>query len=312
MLKKVRAVNHSLFSSKYNIPRPGFVKLIDTMPSIISNEELMLDTAIVQAARVSYGEGSKGVKKDAKLIDYLMKHQHTSPFEMVELKWHCKMPIFVQRQWIRHRTANINEISGRYTEFDVNAAGTNDYHHPNVLRQQSVSNKQGSYPDSNLYNDNETVKYTWDDSRDLIERLYSNYHALVALGVAREQARSILPVSGYTEFYWKIDLHNFLKFIQLRTHSTAQLEIQLYAREMLRLMEKLCPVTIASWKKHVLKEDDDGGDDPPPEPSVQQIEVLEQTVYRNILEKQHKKFGELIGGLNGNPSHNQPGILLAA
>lgn len=312
MLKKVNVVNHALFNSRNVIPKPGFVKLIDTMPSVITNEKMLLDTAIVQAARVSYGEGSKGEEKDNKLIDYLMKHQHTSPFEMVEFKWHCKMPIFVQRQWIRHRTANINEISGRYTEFGLNAAGTDDYHHPNILRKQSVSNKQGSDPDSNLYNDNEDIKYMWDHSRDLIERLYFNYHELVELGVAREQARTILPVSGYTEFYWKIDLHNFLKFIQLRTHSTAQLEIQLYAREMLSIVEKLCPATIASWKKHVLKEGDDDPPPPPPPTSADKNVIYEHEAYQNALENQHREFGKLIGGLSALPTHIPQGIPLVA
>ena len=312
MLRKVRAINHTKYVSSQDIPKPGFVKLIDTMPSIVTDTEMLLDVAIVQAARVSYGEGSKGAKKDRALIDYLMKHQHTSPFEMVEFKWHCKMPIFVQRQWIRHRTANINEISGRYTEFNENAAGVDEFHHPNILRKQSKSNKQGSDPNSNLYHNCGRTRYLWNDSRDHINRIYSNYHELVELGVAREQARSILPVSGYTEFYWKIDLHNLLKFIQLRTHSTAQLEIQLYAREMLSIVEKLCPATIASWKKHVLKEDVDDDNDPPPPTSSDKIVVYEREAYQNALENQHREFGKLIGGWSGIQHHNPQGIHLVA
>ena len=258
MLKRATIINTSYFKS--SIPPPGFVKLVDTMPRILSElkieqlnkSELLLDKAIVQAARVSYGEGMKTREQDAALINYLIKHQHTSPFEMVEFKFHLKMPIYIQRQWIRHRTASVNEISGRYTEFKLDK---DSFYHPDSLRQQSKSNKQGSYVNSDLCKTNKDVQNIWNNSKENINQQISNYHKLIKLGVAKEQARMILPVSTYTEFYWKIDLHNLLNFIKLRTHDTAQHEIQLYALNILEMIEKMCPITIEAWKKHVLKED---------------------------------------------------------
>ena len=244
LFRRSNIINNNLLKS--TVPKPGFVKLIDCMPS--EKNKLMLDGAIVQAARVSYGEGSKGVEKDTALIDYLIKHQHTSPFEMVEFKFHLKMPIYIQRQWIRHRTASVNEISGRYTELTLEKG---DIYHPKELRQQSKSNKQGSYIDTNLYDSDENVKRIWDNSEDNILGQISNYHKLVALGVAKEQARMILPLSSFTEFYWKIDLHNLLNFIKLRLHHSAQREIQLYAGNILEILETLCPITVKSWKTHV-------------------------------------------------------------
>ena len=258
MLKRFTGINPSYFKS--NIPRPGFVKLIDTMPCILSDNNietydksaLILDKAVVQAARVSYGEGLKSPYQDKSLINYLIKHQHTSPFEMVEFKFHLKMPIYIQRQWIRHRTASINEISGRYTELSFSSK--DGYYHPPELRKQSKSNKQGSYVDSDLCKTNKEVKEIWEKSKTQIDEQISNYHKLIMLGVAKEQARMILPLSTFTEFYWKIDLHNLLNFIKLRTHDTAQYEIQLYALNILEILEKLCPVTIDAWKTHVVKD----------------------------------------------------------
>ena len=245
LLKRAPVINTTFFKS--TVPKPGFVKLIDCMP--LEKNKLMLDSAIVQAARVSYGEGSKGEKKDKALIEYLIKNQHTSPFEMIEFKFHLKMPIYIQRQWIRHRTASVNEISGRYTELKLDRE---DVYYTKELRQQSKSNKQGSYVDTNLYKSNEHVKRIWNNSEDNIYNQISNYHKLVALGVAKEQARMILPLSTFTEFYWKIDLHNLLNFIKLRAEKTAQREIQLYAVNILEMLEILCPITIEAWKKHVL------------------------------------------------------------
>ena len=249
LFRRSKIINTAFIKS--TVPKPGFVKLIDCMPS--EKNKMLLDAAVVQAARVSYGEGSKGVEKDSALINYLIKHQHTSPFEMIEFKFHLKMPIYIQRQWIRHRTASVNEISGRYTELNLEKG---DVYHPKELREQSKSNKQGSYIDTNLYESNENVKQIWDESEHNIDRQISNYHKLVALGVAKEQARMILPLSTFTEFYWKIDLHNLLNFIKLRAHHSAQREIQLYAHNILDILEVLCPITVEAWKKHVYDKDD--------------------------------------------------------
>ena len=271
MLRKVTAINPNYFRTSTLIPKPGFIRLIDTLPSVISSEQpLLLDAAVVQAARVSYGEGSKGYIRDKKLIDYLMKHKHTSPFEMVEFKFHVKLPIFVQRQWIRHRTASVNEISGRYTELDY------DFYHPEKLRRQSIDNKQGSYENTNMCSSSMHIAELWNTCEIDINALVSNYHKLVKLGVAKEQARIILPQSMYTEFYWKIDLHNLLNFVKLRKHNTAQIEIRNYADEILNILEKLCPATTESWKKY--------NSDPPPEPPpvVPQTEpVFMQNVRKN-------------------------------
>ena len=205
----------------------GFVQPIDYMGN---------DVDVVQAARVSYGPSTRKVHNDRGLLRYLMRHRHTTPFEMCEVKFRCKMPIFVARQWIRHRTANVNEMSLRYTE------APDEFYVPSLedISLQSVDNKQGR----------QTIK-VGDDVRAEVVRLmranqeetFSIYQRLAGdLGIARELARSVLPVSLYTQWIWKIDLHNLLHFLSLRLDPHAQLEIRAYAEAMASFTKAWVPM----------------------------------------------------------------------
>ena len=176
----------------------GFVRLVDSMGG---------DDAIVQSARVSYGKGTSKVSQDRGLIRYLMRHRHSTPFEMVEFKFHCKMPIFVARQWVRHRTANINEYSLRYSE----ARDEFYYPDPNHIEFQSAVNKQGRMGEV----DEDLKKKVQAYFKEISDRSFEIYCELNEAGVARELARAVLPVNLYTEWYWKNDLHNLLHFIGL-------------------------------------------------------------------------------------------------
>jgi thymidylate synthase (FAD) len=214
----------------------GFVRLVDYMGG---------DERIVQAARVSYGAGTKSFREDAALIDHLLRNEHTSPFEQVILTFHVKLPIFVARQWIRHRTARVNEISGRYSvmkdDFYVPA--------PGAVAIQSEDNRQGRAAEALPEN----------EARSYIERMeksqraaYGEYSELVGAGLARELARIDLPLSLYTEWYWQIDLHNLFRFLQLRLDLHAQLEIRAYARVLLDIARAVAPAATASFENHVL------------------------------------------------------------
>lgn len=218
-----------------NIPvhEHGFVRVVDTMGD---------DAAIVQAARVSYGSGTKEVSSDQGLINYLMKHRHTSPFEMCSIKAHVKMPIFVARQWIRHRTANVNEISGRYSVL------TAEFYTPLQWHKQSKDNKQGS--GEALALDDQAAAD--DVYRGAIEDAYHGYRFLLdaPYETSREQARFVLPLSTYTEMYWKIDLHNLFHFIKLRSHPHAQAEIRAYADALATLVMQWCPMAYAAWVEY--------------------------------------------------------------
>lgn len=200
-----------------NVLNLGFVELVDMMGD---------DFAICQAARVSTGsEASKGEEKDRALIRYLYRNKHTSPFEMVELKFHLKMPLFVARQWIRHRMASLNEMSGRYREIP------DEFFIPDELRKQDTKNKQGSaesFSDQDIFN-------SMLDEQEVVK---DNYHKYLFEGVSRELARIDLPLSTYTEFFWKIDLHNLLHFLYLRDHPHAQHEIQVYAKAILSILDE--------------------------------------------------------------------------
>lgn len=214
----------------------GFIRVIDYMGN---------DDAIVQAARVSYGLGTESKQSDEGLIRYLMRHNHTTPFEMCEIKLHVKLPIFVARQWIRHRTANVNEYSARYSIL------ASEFYMPetDALAPQSKSNKQGR-----------EGSYEAEDG-DYIRRLMSSafsnaamvYDELLAgeddggMNLARESARTVLPVSTYTEWYWKIDLHNFLHFLRLRADPHAQYEIREYAEQLLCLVHAWVPLTYQAF-----------------------------------------------------------------
>lgn len=214
----------------------GFVRLVDSMGS---------DAAIVQAARVSYGAGTKKVNEDRGLIRYLMRHAHTTPFEMVEFKFHVKLPIFVARQWIRHRTANVNEYSGRYSvmrdEFYVPDAAQ--------IRPQSQSNKQGR-SDENL-SETETAEILA-LLQNGQERSYQDYETLLEKNFARELARINLPVSQYTEWYWKIDLHNLFHFLRLRMDAHAQYEIRVYADAMAQIIREIVPLAYEAFEDYAL------------------------------------------------------------
>lgn len=214
----------------------GFVRLVDYMGG---------DASIVQAARVSYGAGTKTVREDRGLINYLMRHRHTTPFEMVELKFHVKLPIFVARQWIRHRTANVNEQSLRYSvmpdEFYVPQ--------PEEVGIQSRSNRQGrsveDVPEA-------LRRHVVDVLRSCPEAAYPLYEELIEAGVARELARICLPVSAYTEWYWKINLHNLFHFLSLRADPHAQYEIRMYALALSQCAKAVAPNAYAAFEEYVL------------------------------------------------------------
>ncbi len=235
----------------------GFVALVDVMPRLIPAGQTA-DQAIVQAARVSYGQGTKKISEDQGLIRYLLRHRHTTPFEMVEFKFHIAMPIFIARQWIRHRTANVNEYSGRYSVMP------DRFYRPTLeqVRKQSTSNRQGgtqTFIPHNGQADAETQKspehltaQAFVEFLAQSEALYAKYRDLVDRGVSREMARIGLPVSLYTEWYWKIDLHNLLHFLSLRMDPHAQEEIQAYARAMHDLVEPIVPTTMQAWRDYTL------------------------------------------------------------
>ncbi len=226
-----------------NVLDKGFVKLVDVMPRL--SESGTLDGAIVQAARVSYGKGETTPERDAELIRYLMAHKHTSPFEMIETKWHIKLPIFIARQWIRHRTASVNEISGRYTQLK------NEVYRPELARMQvqSKTNHQGS--DDEMVDDEIAIQML--DMMDSISGYsFRNYEKLLNGELSKELSRIILPLSTYTEWYWKIDLHNLFHFLKLRLERNAQYEIREYAVAMYDILKQLAPVACNAFDEYIL------------------------------------------------------------
>jgi len=214
----------------------GFVRLVDYMGS---------DQRIVQAARVSYGEGTKTVRQDAGLIDYLLRNEHTSPFEQVVFTFHAKLPVFVARQWVRHRTARLNEISGRYSVM------ADEFYVPDLedVAEQSLDNKQGRKTEAMAPEKAEDVRRA---INNVHEASYAGYRALLDDGTARELARVVLPLSLYTEWYWQIDLHNLFRFLKLRMDPHAQREIRAYASVMRDLAAKVCPKAFESFERHLL------------------------------------------------------------
>lgn len=203
------------------------------------------DSSIVQAARVSYGKGTKTVNEDRGLIRYLMRHKHTTPFEMVEFKFHVKLPIFVARQWIRHRTANVNEYSGRYSEMK------DEFYLPSTeqIRTQSVINKQGR-ADETL--PSEHTAEILDSTQAHYETSFELYQSLLEKGLTRELSRMVLPVANYTEWYWKIDLHNLFHFLKLRLDTHAQYEIRVYAEAMAELVKAIVPLAWEAYEHYML------------------------------------------------------------
>lgn len=220
----------------------GFIALLDVMPRLVP-EGQTADQAIVQAARVSYGQGTKRVSEDRGLLRYLLRHRHTTPFEMVEFKFHVRLPIFVARQWIRHRTANVNEYSGRYSIMPER------FYHPQAeeVREQSRGNRQGGEEPIDVETAEQFLEYL-----KQAEAQHERYMQLSEKGVARELARLGLPLSLYTEWYWKCDLHNVLHFLSLRLDEHAQREIRAYAEAMLRLIEPLVPQTVEAFRDYRL------------------------------------------------------------
>ena len=216
----------------------GFVRVIDYMGD---------DSSIVQAARVSYGKGTKKVSTDSGLIKYLMRHWHSTPFEMCEIKYHIKLPIFIARQWIRHRTANVNEYSARYSILDK------EFYLPSEenLAAQSINNRQGRGEIINGEQAKQVLKLLKDDA----ERTYENYESMLNQrydgttiddskpGLARELARMNLTLNTYTQWYWKTDLLNLMNFLRLRADHHAQYEIRAYAEIMLDTLKKWVPIT---------------------------------------------------------------------
>ncbi|MDW8262141.1 MAG: FAD-dependent thymidylate synthase [Phycisphaerales bacterium] len=221
----------------------GLVGLVDVMPRLAPAGKTA-DFAIVQAARVSYGQGTKQVNEDRGLIRYLARHRHTTPFEMVEFKFHHRMPIFVARQWIRHRTANVNEYSARYSVVP------DRFYHPPLenVRRQSVTNRQGGQEPMDEVTAAEFLQYL-----DQAEALYERYQRLLEKGVSRELARIGLPVSVYTEWYWKIDLHNLFHFLSLRMDPHAQQEIRDYATACFALIQPIVPIAAEAFIDYSLQ-----------------------------------------------------------
>jgi len=228
----------SMLYKTYKVLDHGFVRVIDYMGN---------DSSIVQAARVSYGKGTKKLNQDKNLINYLLSHRHSTPFEMNEIKFHIKLPIFVARQWIRHRTANVNEYSARYSILDK------EFYVPEKkdIKPQSKSNNQGRSGDISLDEKKEYLKIIQNNS----EIGFENYSKLLnsdesgkvinekKQGIARELARMTLPLNSYTQWYWKIDLHNLMNFLSLRFDYHAQYEIRKYAEIMIKVLKNWVPLT---------------------------------------------------------------------
>ena len=228
--------NKNIIDKEFKCLNCGFVRLVDYMGD---------DAAIVQAARTSYGQGTKTNSEDRALIRYLMRQKHTSPFEMVEFKFHIKLPIFIARQWIRHRTANVNEYSGRYSEM------RDEFYipEPEVIKMQSSDNKQGRAEEMLPTNyTNEVINNFSSFQKDA----YCEYKKNVDEGLAREIARINLPLSIYTEWYWKIDLHNLFHFLKLRMDKHSQYEIRVYANTIADILKECVPLAYEAFEDYQL------------------------------------------------------------
>jgi thymidylate synthase (FAD) len=225
----------ALLNVPHKVLDHGFVRVVDYMGD---------DSAIVQAARVSYGAGTKTGQEDDALIHYLMRHRHTTPFEMCEIKLHVKLPIFVARQWVRHRTASLNEVSARYSVLD------REFYipRPEDIRYQSRQNKQGGAEPVDPHLAEALVSIL--DSE--CNAAFTTYDFAVKDDIARETARIGLPLSTYTQWYWKVDLHNLFNFLALRADPHAQSEIRAYADILLLIAEQWVPVAAAAFREHRL------------------------------------------------------------
>jgi thymidylate synthase (FAD) len=226
-----------ILDKEFKVLDKGFVRLVDYLGS---------DERIVQAARVSYGGGTKTYRKDKGLINYLLRNDHTSPFEQVNFTFHIKMPIFVARQWIRHRTARVNEISGRYSVMSDECYVPDGEH----IALQSEDNKQGR-DDAPVSPElqQQVIELLTEDQRIS----YENYQKLLDMGIARELSRINLPLSLYTQWYWQMDLHNLFHFLRLRLDAHAQYEIRVYAQQIFELIRTVCPIACEAFEEHRLK-----------------------------------------------------------
>ena len=227
----------ALLDKEIKVLDHGFIRLVDYMGG---------DSRIVQSARVSYGKGTKSVREDEALIDYLMRHQHTSPFEQVVLTFHCKMPIFIARQWIRHRAARVNEISGRYSVME------DEFYLPEetAIQYQNKDNRQGRDPQEVPVHLRQKVLNILAKGQQVA---YDDYQKMLADDIARELARINLPLSLYTQWYWQIDLHNLFHFLELRMDEPAQWEIRQYANVIADITRAVAPLAFRAFETHVVK-----------------------------------------------------------
>ena len=225
-----------ILDKQFDVLDHGFVRLVDYMGS---------DDRIVQSARVSYGEGTKTYRQDKGLINYLLRNDHTSPFEQVVFTFHLKMPIFVARQWVRHRMGRMNEISGRYSVMKDECYIPDKDH----IALQSEDNKQGRKDEAV---DSATAEKIQNMLKAEQDRIFSNYHELLDMGIAREISRIDLPLSLYTEFYWQMDLHNLFHFLALRMDGHAQYEIRAYANVIFDIVKVVCPIAAEAFENHKL------------------------------------------------------------
>lgn len=233
----IRKEAEDVLDKEYKVLDKGFVRLVDYMGS---------DERIVQAARVSYGAGTKTFRQDKGLIHYLLRNEHTSPFEQVVFTFHVRLPIFVARQWIRHRTARVNEISGRYSVLEP------AFYEPSRddVALQSSDNKQGRDDGAEITAEEKQRVLTI--LRQGHQRAYEDYTAMLEGDIARELARITLPLSIYTEWYWQIDLHNLMHFLKLRLDPHAQKEIRAYASVIRTIAQRVVPVAMDAFDAHIL------------------------------------------------------------
>jgi len=229
--RPVSATAEEILGRYFPVLDHGFVALVDYMGT---------DECIERAARVSYGYGTRKTSQTRGLIRYLRRHSHTTPSEMVELKFHCCMPMFIARQWIRHRTANVNEYSGRYSLMPMLFYTPS----PEQLQKQSKTNNQGRSGETVSAEQHADVVRRWNEIRRLSRDTYEH---MTSEEMARELARIDLPLSTYTQWYWKIDLHNLLHFLRLRVDSHAQWEIQEFGRVMAGMLKRVAPLSYEAW-----------------------------------------------------------------
>jgi len=264
----------AILDKEFKVLDRGFIRLVDYLGS---------DERIVQAARVSYARGTKSYREDKALIDYLLRNDHTSPFEQVVFTFHVKMPIFVARQWLRHRTARVNEISGRYSVFEP------EFYIPQSedIALQSTDNKQGRSKEAVTPELKEKVL---SDLRNQQKDAYAVYKDLIGKGIARELARVVLPLSLYTEIFWQIDLHNLFHFIRLRMDAHAQKEIRVYAEILLSLAKRVCPLACESFENHIRLGK---------QFSAKELDALRKAVDVSKTGLEGKELGRLLEKLSG-------------